>query len=91
MVRNPPPMQETQETLLQSLGPEDPWRARQPTPVFLPGESHGQRSLAGYGPKGHKELDTVEATDHSSTVTQEPQRGRHSGWPNKTITGLNEQ
>ena len=25
-------------------------RARQPTPVFLPGESHGQRSLAGYGP-----------------------------------------
>ena len=29
----------------------DPWRrAQQPTPVFLPGESHGQRSLAGYGP-----------------------------------------
>ena len=28
-----------------------PWkRARPPTPVFLPGESHGQRSLAGYGP-----------------------------------------
>ena len=30
-----------------------PWtRARQPTPVFLPGESHGQRSLAGYSPLG---------------------------------------
>ena len=28
-------------------------RAWQPTPVFLPGESHGQRSLAGYGPSGH--------------------------------------
>ena len=27
----------------------------QPTPVFLPGESHGQRSLVGYNPKGHKE------------------------------------
>ena len=27
-----------------------PWRAQQPTPVFLPGESHGQRSLAGYSP-----------------------------------------
>ena len=27
---------------------------RQPTPVFLPGESHGQRSLAGYSPRGHK-------------------------------------
>ena len=26
------------------------WRAWQPTPVFLPGESHGQRSLAGYSP-----------------------------------------
>ena len=33
-----------------------PWRrAWQPSPVFLPGESHGQRSLAGYGPKGRKE------------------------------------
>ena len=30
-----------------------------PTPVFLPGESHGQRSLAGYIPWGHKELDTT--------------------------------
>ena len=37
--------------------------AWQPTPVFLPGESHGQRSLAGYGdPWGHKELDTTEVT-----------------------------
>ena len=30
------------------------------TPVFLPGKSHGQRSLVGYSPRGHKELDTVE-------------------------------
>ena len=35
-------------------------RAWQPTPVFLPGESHGQRSLAGYNPWGPKELDTTE-------------------------------
>jgi len=41
----------------------DPWRrAWQPTPVFLPEESHGQRSLAGCSPWGHKELDTTEAT-----------------------------
>ena len=33
------------------------WR---PTPVFLPGESHGQRSLAGYSPCGHREPDTAE-------------------------------
>ena len=38
-----------------------PWRrAWQPTPVFLPGESHGQRSLVDYSPWGHKELDTTE-------------------------------
>ena len=38
-----------------------PWRkARHPTPGFLPGKSHGQRSLAGYSPWGHKELDTTE-------------------------------
>ena len=29
-----------------------------PTPVFLPGESHGQRRLVGYSPRDHKELDT---------------------------------
>ena len=37
------------------------WRREwHPTPVFLPGESHGQRSLAGYSPWGHKESDTTE-------------------------------
>ena len=34
----------------------------QPTPVFLPGESHGQRSLVFYSPWGHQESDTPEAT-----------------------------
>ena len=38
-----------------------PWRRQgQPTPVFLPGESHGQRSLVGYSPRGRKESDTTE-------------------------------
>ena len=38
-----------------------PWRrAWQPTPVFLSGESHGQRRVAGYSPWGHKESDTTE-------------------------------
>ena len=42
-----------------------PWRrAWQPTPVFLPGESHGQRSLAGGSPWGHTESDTTEAMTH---------------------------
>ena len=35
-------------------------RKWQPTPVFLPGESHGQRSLVGYKPWGRKESDTTE-------------------------------
>ena len=40
-----------------------PWKtARQPSPVFLPGESHGQRSLAGFSPWGCKESDTTEMT-----------------------------
>ena len=38
-----------------------PWRRKlQPTPVFLPGESHGQICLAGYSPQGHKELYTTQ-------------------------------
>ena len=42
-----------------------PWRrAWQPTPVFLPGESHGQRKLAGCCPLGHTESDKTEATWH---------------------------
>ena len=40
-----------------------PWkRAWQPTPVFLSGESHGERNLAGYNPLGRKELDMTEAS-----------------------------
>ena len=43
------------------LGQEDPWRREwQPPPVFLPGESHRQRSLVGYSPWGGKELDMTE-------------------------------
>ena len=40
-----------------------PWRRKwQPTPVFLPGESHGQKCLAGYSPWGPKESDMTEVT-----------------------------
>jgi len=57
MEKNLPAMQ---ETWVWSLGWEDPWRRKwQPTPVFLPGEFHGQRSLAGYSPWGCKESDTT--------------------------------
>ena len=39
------------------------------TPVFLPGESYGQRSLAGYSPCGCKESDTTETTQHNTAST----------------------
>ena len=41
-------------------------RQWQPTPVLLPGESHGQRSLVGYSPWGHKESDTTERLHFTS-------------------------
>ena len=44
-----------------------PWRRKWlPTPIFLPRESHEQRNLVGYSPKGRKELDTTEVTVHIS-------------------------
>ena len=47
-----------------------PWRRTwQPTPVLFPGESHGQRSLVGYGPK---ELDVTEVTGHAHTCLHKP-------------------
>ena len=58
MIKNLPAMQETQ---VLSLGWEDALEKKwQPTTVFLPGEFHGQRSLAGYSPQGLKESDATE-------------------------------
>ena len=60
-----------QETWVQSLGREDPWRRRwQSTPVFLPGKAHGWRSLAGYSPWGHKESDMTERLTHTHDVSE---------------------
>ena len=66
VIKNPPAGQKMQETEF------DPWvekipcsRTLQPTPVFFLGKSLGQRSLVGYGPWGHKELDMTEVTKHT--------------------------
>ena len=57
VVKYPPALQEMQ---VPSLDWEDPLeKGRQPTPIFLPGEFHGQRSLTGYSSWGHEELDTT--------------------------------
>ena len=57
-----------------------PWgRKWQPTPVFLPGKLHRQRSLAGYSPRGHKESDMMsDCPFHSPNVVRSP-RVYHSG------------
>ena len=58
MVKNPPAVQGPAFDLWAW---KIPWRSKWlHTPVFLPGESHGRRSLMGYSPWGRKELDTTE-------------------------------
>ena len=62
-IKNPPVMQETERRGFDPWVREIPWRRNwQPTPVFLPGESHGQRSLGGYSPWS---LERVDTTDHA--------------------------
>ena len=65
-----------QEMHVRFLGWEDPWRRKwQPTPVFLPGKSHGQRSLVGYSPRGHKRVRHELVTKQQQhTYVQEKQR-----------------
>ena len=59
-VKNLPAILETQ---VQPWVGKSPWRrVWQPTPVFLPGESCGERSLVGYSPWGRRESDRTEVT-----------------------------
>ena len=51
---------------VRSLNQEDPLEKEMATtPVFLPGESHGLRSLVGYSPYSHKESDMTEETKYA--------------------------
>ena len=66
----------------------DPWRGKipwrrawEPTPVFLPGESHGQRSLAGYSPWGHRESDVTEQLSTHVHVMRRGMRGMRGRYP----------
>ena len=87
MVKKPPAMQE-------AWAGKIPWRrAGQPTPAFLPGESHGQRSMTGYSPRGRKVSDTTErrgtsgahveaqtGTRNELKVPVSSERGEHPWW-----------
>ena len=58
MIENPPTLQRLG---FNSWVGKTPWKREwQPTPIFLPEESQGQRSLAGHSPWSHKESDTTE-------------------------------
>ena len=74
MVKNPLAIQVTQVWSMDREDPPPPNQRRkwQPTPVFLPGISHGQRSLAGYSPWGHTELDMTELLTHFISVMGSP-------------------
>ena len=52
-------------------------RKWQPAPVFLPGEFHGQRSLAGCSPWGRTESDTTEATWQQAAIVKEKETQLH--------------
>ena len=59
----------TQETRVRSLVGKIPWKREwQPSPVFLPRDFHGQRSLVGYSPWGCEELDMTEWLTHKLTM-----------------------
>jgi len=63
LVKNPPANARNMRCSFNPWVGKIPWRkAWQLTPVFLPGESHGQRSLMGYSPQGPEELDPTQAT-----------------------------
>ena len=65
-----------QETRVQALGWEDPWRRKwQSTPVLLPGKSHGQRRLVGYSLWGHKESDMTERLSFPFILILDQQSG----------------
>ena len=77
------------QEMLRSCG-FDPWvgkipwrRERQPTPLFLPGEFHGRRSLASYSPWGHKESDMSEnPLQHTHSHLEWPLSCPHTPhWP----------
>ena len=73
MVKNSPAVQESQETQVQSLDREQPLEKGMATHsyVFLPRESHGQRSLVGYNPWGHKSQTRLkQLSTHAQRISQ---------------------
>ena len=76
MVKNPPANAGDMGSI-PKLGRSSGSRKWQPTPVFLPGKSHGQRSLVGYGSGDHKQSDTTWKLNNKKLKQQETKQHRH--------------
>ena len=59
---------------------------QQPSSVFLPGKSHGQRSLVGYSPWGRKELDMTEEMDCKMSQRPKAKGSREAKTPSLSIS-----
>ena len=70
VVKNPPAnAEDIRDVGLMPGSGRSPWRRKwQPTPAFLPGKPHGQRSLEGYSPRGHTESYTTGQLNNETTV-----------------------
>ena len=81
MVKNPPATQEVQETRVPSLGREDLLEeGTAPTPVLLPGGSHGPRSLVGPSPWGRRQSHTTERLSMRAHTVSGGRGGWRGGW-----------
>ena len=70
-VKSLPAIQETRRCRFNSWVGKIPWRRKlQPTPIFLPGKSHGQKSLVGYSPWGYKRVRHNRATKQQTKTSQ---------------------
>ena len=80
-----------QETAVQFLGGEETLEEGMATPVLLSGESHGQRSLAGYSPQGRKESDRTEPLCPAQHNQLSPFFGLRCPWESDESDGLSSQ
>ena len=83
VVKNPLAVQKMLGTQVQSLGQKDPMEW-EPTPVFLPGKFHGQRSPASYSPHSRKESDMIEHACYAATYEGSEGRERWRCLPSIT-------
>ena len=68
VAKNPPANAEDTEDGVPSLGQKDPWRRKwQPTSIFLPGKSLGQRNLTGYSPQGYERVGRDLASEQNNS------------------------